>query len=171
MQKTFGTGSSTARARLLTYDWVIESLLHDGLWQVGAGPGTDVLYRICVNRPLEERAWLDDGTGRELIAKCPVDDDRAASRLRDPHQWFLNSMIYFGLVGTVILVFAIVFPAWNLRRTRFASLPVLAIVGYFLCGSFGVIISAPFGMLPVAVMLGWLIALSRTSNGAADAPT
>ena len=171
LQKTFATGSSTTRARLITYDWVIESLLHDGLWQVGAGPGTDVLYRICANRPLEERAWRDDGTGRELIAKCPVDDDRAASPLRDPHQWFLNSMIYFGIVGTAIFVFAIVFPAWRLRRTRFASLPLVAIAGYFLCGSFGVIISAPFGMLPVAVMLGWLLALSRTSSGAAQAAT
>jgi hypothetical protein len=31
------------------------------------------------------------------------------------------------------------------------------IAAYFVCGTFGVILSASFALLPIAVMLGWIV--------------
>ena len=66
-------------------------------------------------------------------------------------------MLYHGLIGTLIFILAIAMPMVVYRRTPGSSLAIIPIGAYFVSGSFGVILSAPFGMLPVAVFLGWLL--------------
>ena len=156
-----GAGGGTSSARLVTYGLVIEHLRNPGFLAVGSGPGTDALYTICTGiteAPVQTK--IEQNGMTVLLPKCPVDDSDAATTLRDPHNWLLNWLIYNGVVGTLILLLALILPIWVYRRSRNSILPISVIAAYFLCGSFGVIISAAFGMLPVTVMLASLIALS-----------
>ena len=163
--KFFGfqdAGDGTSQARLETYKQVLIGLRRDQLWLVGSGPGTEILYEMCTGIP-EAPARTISTNGAQAVTflpKCPVDDFHAATTLRDPHQWLLGLLIYNGAVGTLIFLTALLVPIWAFRRSVNASLPLAAILAYFVCGSFGVIISSPFGMLPVAVMLAWLISSS-----------
>ncbi|CAB4834551.1 MAG: hypothetical protein F2763_07760 [Actinobacteria bacterium] len=156
-----GAGAGTSGARLVTYGLIIEHLRNPGFLAVGSGPGTDALYTICtgITEAPAQTKIVENGR-TVLLPKCPVDDADAATTLRDPHNWLLNWLIYNGVVGTLILLLALMLPIWMYRRSRDSILPISVIAAYFLCGSFGVIISAAFGMLPVTVMLASLIALS-----------
>ena len=120
-----------------------------------------MLYTICTGVPeAPARTKIVENVKPVYLPKCPVDDADAATTLRDPHNWLLNWLIYNGVVGTLILLLALMLPIWVYRRSRDSILPISVIAAYFLCGSFGVIISASFGMLPVTVMLASQIALS-----------
>ncbi len=154
-----GAGDGTASARIETWKLVLGGLRRDHLWAVGSGPGTDILYWMCTGIPKAPTRTIvtDDQQMTTFLPKCPVDDSNAATTLRDPHQWLLALLIYNGAVGTLIFLAALLLPIWKYRRSANASLPLAAILAYFVCGSFGVLISSPFGMLPVAVMLAWLI--------------
>jgi hypothetical protein len=69
----------------------------------------------------------------------------------------MNLMLYHGIIGTLIFILAVAMPVWTYRHSSNSSLPIVSIGAYFVCGTFGVILSAPFGMLPLAVFLGWLM--------------
>ena len=156
-----GAGEGTSNARLATYGLILEQLRNPGFLAVGSGPGTDVFYTICTGVPeAPARTKIVENGKTVYLPKCPVDDADAATTLRDPHNWLFNWLIYNGVVGTLILLLALMLPIWIYRRSRDSILPISMIAAYFLCGSFGVIISASFGMLPVTVMLASLIALS-----------
>ncbi len=149
--------SGTVRARIATYSLVLEYLPQNTFWLLGAGPGTDILYTICTgisNAPPQTR--IDNAEGTTLLPKCPVDDADAKSTLRDAHNWLLNLLIHQGTVGTLIFLIALGAPVYWSRRSPNWSLGVSVIAAYLVCGTFGVILSAPFAMLPIAVMLGWM---------------
>ena len=154
-------GEGTSAARLATYDLILDHLVNPGFLAFGSGPGTGVLYTICTGAPeAPARTMIVDNGQNIYLPKCPVDDSNAATTLRDPHNWLLNWLIYNGLAGTLVLLAALLLPIWVYRKSNYSSLPISVIAAYFVCGSFGVIISAAFGMLPVTVMLAWLIASS-----------
>ena len=154
-------GEGTSAARLATYDLILDHLGNPGFLAFGSGPGTGVLYTICTGAPeAPARTMIVDNGQNIYLPKCPVDDSNAATTLRDPHNWLLNWLIYNGLAGTLVLLAALLLPIWVYRKSNYSSLPISVIAAYFVCGSFGVIISAAFGMLPVTVMLAWLIASS-----------
>ena len=154
-------GEGTSAARLATYDLILDHLGNPGFLAFGSGPGTGVLYTICTGAPeAPARTMIVDNGQNVYLPKCPVDDSNAATTLRDPHNWLLNWLIYNGLAGTLVLLAALLLPIWVYRKSNYSSLPISVIAAYFVCGSFGVIISAAFGMLPVTVMLAWLIASS-----------
>jgi hypothetical protein len=153
-----GAGQGTMGARTSTYTLVLSAVSRDGFWLLGSGPGTDALYTICTGIPEAPTRVTTLNEGVLLVRpKCPVDDADAATTLRDPHQWLLNLLIYNGLAGTLVFLMGLLVPLWAYRKSPHAILPIAAICAYFVCGSFGVIISSPFGMLPVAVMLAWMI--------------
>ena len=145
---------------------VLRSLATDGPWVAGDGPGTDILYEICTGleeAPVRPILVEEDGTLKKL-PKCPVDSGLSLT-LRDPHQWVLNSMIYHGVLGTVPLALALLWPLWRLRRTPYSSLSIIGVGAYLICASFGVLLSSPFGSLPIAVLLAWLLASSVAARG------
>jgi hypothetical protein len=147
----------TLHTRLATYSLVLEYLPQNTFWLFGAGPGTDILYTICTgisDAPPQTR--IDSVGGSTLLPKCPVDDANARSTLRDPHNWLLNLLVHHGTVGTLIFLIALGASVYWSRRSPNWSLGVSVIAAYFVCGTFGVILSAPFAMLPIAVMLGWM---------------
>lgn len=148
-------GGGTGGARLLTWRQILEAFPRDHLWLLGGGLGSDILYRICsAGGGPTNSGYPGGGLGRP---KCHVDSNEAPTVLRDPHNWLLNLMLYHGLIGTLIFILAIAIPMVVYRRTPCSSLAIIPIGAYFVSGSFGVILSAPFGMLPVAVFLGWLL--------------
>ena len=154
-------GEGTSAARLATYGLILDHLGNPGFLAFGSGPGTDVLYTICTGLPRSPaRTMIVDNGQTVYLPKCAVDSSEAATTLRDPHNWLLNWLIYNGLAGTLVLLAALLLPIWVYRKSNYSSLPISVIAAYFVCGSFGVIISAAFGMLPVTVMLAWLIASS-----------
>ena len=150
-----GGGMNTGSARLMTWRQIILALPRDHLWLLGGGLGSDILYRICSEGDgPTDTLYAGGGSGRP---KCHVDSNEAATILRDPHNWLLNLMLYHGLIGTLIFILAIAIPMVIYRHAPCSSLAIIPIGAYFVSGSFGVILSAPFGMLPVAVFLGWLL--------------
>jgi hypothetical protein len=96
-------------------------------------------------------------SGASVPVKCMIDSGWDAVPVRDPHNWFLNMMLYHGMVGTGIWLFGFGAVFWITRRVKNGSLAVIAIGAYFVCGSFQVIMSAPFALLPTAVFLAWLL--------------
>lgn len=164
--------AGTGRARLTTYSMVLEALGADGLWVAGDGPGTDILYEICTgleDAPARPIVVGEDGE-RTKLPKCPVDSGLSTT-LRDPHQWVLNSMIYHGVLGTIPLALALLWPLWRLRRTPNSSLSIIGVGAYLVCASFGVVLSSPFGSLPIAVLLAWLLASSAAARGLGSEPS
>ncbi len=152
------SGVGTARARLATYSLILEYLPQNTFWLFGAGPGTDILYTICTGIPnAPPRTSVETAEGRSFFPKCPIDDADANSTLRDPHNWLLNLLVHNGTVGALIFLIAVGAPVYWSRNSSNSSLGLLVIAAYFVCGTFGVIISAPFAMLPIAVMLGWMV--------------
>ncbi len=152
------SGRGTANARLATYVLILDYLPHNTFWLFGAGPGTDILYTICtaiLDAPPRES--VDRVEGYSLLPKCPIDSAEAPSTLRDPHNWLLNLLVHNGTVGTLIFLIALAAPVYWSRRSPNSSLGVSVIGAYLVSGTFGVILSAPFAMLPIAVMLGWMV--------------
>ncbi len=157
------SGGGTARARLSTYSLILDYLPHKTFWLFGAGPGTDILYTICTGFSIAPpQTLIESSSGPIYLPKCPIDDADANSTLRDPHNWFLNLLIHNGVVGTLIFLVALGVPGYWSRNSPNSSLGLLVIAAYFVCGMFGVIISAPFAMLPIAVMLGWMVKSKRS---------
>lgn len=171
-QAALGLTQGTSAARIDTWTRVLKALSQENLWVLGGGLGSDVLFRICSAAEPPAGTGLYAGGGSQR-PKCRVDANEAPTILRDPHNWLLNSLLYHGVVGTVMFILAIAAPLWVYRRNRHSSLAIIAIAAYFVNGSFGVILSSPFGMLPVAVFLGWLLRdalLSHNGSGISSHP-
>ncbi len=152
------SGRGTASARLATYMLIFDYLPQNTFWLLGAGPGTNILYEICtgiLDAPPRENVGKVEGYS--LLPKCPIDSAEAPSTLRDPHNWLLNLLVHGGAVGALIFLIAVGAPIYWSRKSPNSSLGVLVIAAYFVCGTFGVILSTPFAMLPIAVMLGWMV--------------
>jgi O-antigen ligase len=123
----------------------------------------DYFLYVCTGKRIN--TYLDRGdfisgvinSGALAPVKCMIDHGWDAVPVRDPHNWFLNMMLYHGIVGTGIWLFGFGAVLWATRRVKNGSLAVISIGAYFVCGSFQVIMSAPFALLPTAVFLAWLL--------------
>ena len=110
-------------------------------------------------------------TQGQAARKCLIDHGLDLKPVRDPHNWFLNMMLYHGIVGTGIWVFGFGAVFWVTRRVKNGSLAVISIGAYFVCGTFQVIMSAPFALLPTAVFLAWLLSRYLLGGGNLRAPS
>jgi len=160
------SGGGTLTARLLTWRQIVDALPRDNLWLLGGGLGSDILFRICAEGEGPTGPGLKAGGGWKR-PKCHVDSNEAPTVLRDPHNWLLNLMLYHGIVGTLIFIAAVAVPLWRCRSAPAASLAAVAVGAFFVNGTFGVILSAPFGMLPIAVFLGWLLRMAAEDGRSA----
>ena len=152
------SGRGTVNARLTTYALILDYLPQNTFWLLGAGPGTDILYTICTGiSDAPPRTSFDSEEGITYLPSCPVDSSDAKSTLRDPHNWLLNLLVHHGTVGTLIFLIALAAPCYWSKRSPNWSLGLSVVAAFVVCGTFGVILSAPFAMLPIAVMLGWMI--------------
>lgn len=157
-------GEGTSGARLATYGQILEFLPLQNFWILGAGPGTDILYEICTGiSDAPDRTTMTQNGQNIFLPKCAVDSLAAVSTLRDPHNWTLNIIIHHGIIGLLVFILAIVGPIAAMARQVNSSLPVIAIFAYFVCASFGVILSTPFAMLPISVLLAWLVSAQKSS--------
>ena len=149
-------GQGTLGARLDTYSKVTNYLLSGHVWILGSGPGSDALYEACtgVKSPAPAKTLISTGEGILALPKCAVDDQNAPSTLRDPHNWLLNLLLYNGLLGFIIFILPfLMLSRRNYGKGRAVTFTRIVIMGFFVCGSFGVIISSPFAMLPIAVLM------------------
>ncbi len=69
----------------------------------------------------------------------------------------MNLLVHNGIVGTLIFLIALAAPVYWSRRSPNSSLGVSVVAAYLVCDTFGVILSTPFAMLPIAVTLGWMV--------------
>jgi hypothetical protein len=165
LAKQFSTGGAgTNSARIDSWSDVLRSFTVGTNFIFGGEIGSqDYFLYVCTGERID--AYLD---GWQLTpngvypasggaAKCGIDHGWDAVPVRDPHNWFLNMMLYHGIVGTGIWLFGFGAVLWVTRRVKNGSLAVIAIGAYFVCGSFQVIMSAPFALLPTAVFLAWLL--------------
>ena len=156
---------ATAQARLTVYGQVFDWLRQDFHWIRGAGPGTDILYEICTGNPVAPPSIkVMRGESLVYLPKCAVDDANAATPLRDPHNWLLNLLMYFGLVGTLVLM-APMLVFYRCRRRSLVSLAVFIVAGFLICGLFGVVLSGPYALVPITVCLSWAVAACRRPDG------
>jgi hypothetical protein len=119
----------------------------------------DYFLYVCTSQRLAwyQETFVNLEEHGQTSRKCRIDHGIDLLPVRDPHNWFLNMMLYHGMVGTGIWVFGFGAVFWVTRRVKNGSLAVIAIGAYFVCGSFQVIMSAPFALLSTAVFLAWLL--------------
>jgi hypothetical protein len=163
--KQFSThGAGTNQARIDSWSEVLRSFTVGTNFIFGGEIGSqDYFLYVCTGEKID--AYLEGFTatpgvfwsGTGAGTKCMIDHGLDAMPMRDPHNWFLNMMLYHGLVGTGIWLFGFGAVLWVTRRVKNGSLAVIAVGAYFVCGSFQVIMSAPFALLPTAVFLAWLL--------------
>jgi hypothetical protein len=143
-------GAGTNAARIESWSDVVRSFTVSTNFIFGGEIGSqDYFLYVCTGERID--AYLGGFTA------CKIDHGWDAVPVRDPHNWFLNMMLYHGIVGTSIWLFGFGAVLWVTRRVKNGSLAVIAIGAYFVCGSFQVIMSAPFALLLTAVFLAWLL--------------
>jgi hypothetical protein len=157
-------GAATNAARIGSWSDVLRSFTVGTNFVFGGEVGSqDYFLHVCTGERIDayRDGWhlTTDGPlpAQGGAVKCQVDHGWDAVPVRDPHNWFLNMMLYHGIVGTGIWLFGFGAVFWVTRRVKNGSLAVIAIGAYFVCGSFQVIMSAPFALLPTAVFLAWLL--------------
>jgi len=136
-------------------------------WIFSGGPGTDTLYYACTGiQVAPKRTILESNSQITYLPKCDVDSHEASSTLRDPHNWVLNLLLYHGFVGLLVFALVLVLPLWTLRCLTYYRLSAFGVIGILLISSFGVVLSAPFGLVPLTVFLAYLYAnaLRRESS-------
>jgi O-antigen ligase len=157
-------GAGTNQARIDSWSDVLRSFTVGTNFIFGGEIGSqDYFLYVCTGERIE--AYREGFTaipgvpwsGQGANARCMIDHGWDAMPVRDPHNWFLNMMLYHGIVGTGIWLFGFGAVLWVTRRVKNGSLAVISIGAYFVCGSFQVIMSASFALLPTAVFLAWLL--------------
>jgi len=157
--------SGTASARIDTASDVLRYLATSTNWIFGSGPSTDVLYLICTGIPIAPEKTFQESDGKTTyLPKCAVDSNEASSTLRDPHNWLLNLLLYHGFVGLLIFTLVVALPLWTLRSVINYRLSAFGLIGIFVVGSFGVILSSPFGLVPLTVLLAYIYANAIRCN-------
>jgi len=152
-------GGNSATARVDTAGDVLFFLATDRNWVLGGGPGSDALYFACTGIPEAPEKTVQNLNGQlTYLPKCGVDSSEASSTLRDPHNWALNLLLYHGFVGLLIFLSTLIFPIWTSRSVVNYRLSVLGIIGIFIVSSFSVVLSAPFGLVPLVALLAYLYA-------------
>ncbi len=152
-------GTSTGSARIDTDLDSLRFLATGTNWVFGGGPGTDTLYFSCTGiRIAPEKTILESNNQITYLPKCAVDSSEAPSTLRDPHNWVLNLLLYHGFVGLLVFTLVLVLPLWTLRSLTNYRLSAFGVIGILLVSSFGVVLSAPFGLVPLTVFLAYLYA-------------
>lgn len=142
-----GLWNPTASARWDTYGDVVRAMAKDWSWVLGFGVGHPFsLLEACGVSPSE----YESSGGTE---KCSVDSGSNLQPLRDPHNWVLGMLLYHGAVGTLVFISIVGIYLWPLIREPITSLAVVPVLVYFMVGLFSVVVSSPFGMLPIATFL------------------
>jgi len=151
--------AGTTNARLDTWTDVGNYLATGTNWVFGGGPGTDTLYFVCTGiRVAPARVAVESNGQITHLPKCSVDSNEAATPLRDPHNWVLNLWLYHGIVGLLVFTLALAVPLWTLRSHTNYWLSTIGVFGILLVSSFGVVLSAPFALVPLTVFLSYLYA-------------
>jgi hypothetical protein len=149
----------TTRARIITWNDVWRYLATGTNWVFGGGPGTDTLYFACTGIQIAPEKLIQESNGEiTYLPKCGIDSSESFTTLRDPHNWALNLWLYHGIVGLLVFMLVLLVPLWTLRSLTNYWLSVFGVLGILLVASFGVILSAPFGLVPLTVFLGYLYA-------------
>ena len=152
-------GGATASARIATSIHVLHYLSTNSNWVLGSGPGTDALYFACTGiQVAPKRTILESSSQMTYLPKCAVDSYEASSTLRDPHNWVLNLLLYHGVIGLLVITLVLVLPLWTLRSMTNYRLSAFGVIGLLTVSSFGVILSAPFGLVPLTAFLAYLYA-------------
>jgi len=154
----------TISARIDTYLQVITHLRLERNWIWGEGPGSDSLYEICtgVTSPAPATVLMLTDTAVIALPKCAVDDQDAPSTLRDPHNWILNLVLYHGVIGLIIFVLPLLLLSSRISGVRDLEIFTrLSVLGFLICGLFGVILSAPFALLPISVLMAGVYGIRK----------
>ena len=126
-QAAIGTAKARINAQSVLFNWVKE---RQQLF-LGVGPGVEMVR----------------DSGAVLFLSGSLD-------VRSPHSWFYGLICRFGYLGAFIWAYLIFTPLIK-SRAIFHPLdfPLIAIYPILISSLFGVIIEAPFGILPLVVLI------------------
>lgn len=160
---TEALNSATGAARIDTYRDVIRYASDQGRWTTGAGLGTfDVLLKAC---GYDLTAYMADST----LNKCGVDSGREPLPLRDPHNGVLYLVLYHGVVGLVLFSICIVKYLSPPPSEPLRSLSVIPVLSYLVVAMFGVLLSSPFGIMPIVTFTAFRMSRIRAPIDRSDA--
>ncbi len=143
----------TVGARLETWASVVHASAEDGTWLAGAGLGRpDRLLEVC-------DVTLAEYVEQPRRNKCQVDSGATPLPLRDPHTWSMNLLLYQGVLGIVVLSGVLLAMWWRPPADPDFSLAAVPAVLFLIAATVGVVLSSPFGILPIATFTAY--ALSR----------
>lgn len=156
MRQTWDTGSlpdflGTTGARFSTYTMVLRGAVDDGTWLAGRGLGDPGrLIGVC-GLTVEEFQYAPG------VNKCAVDDGSGPMPLREPHNWMLSLLLYQGVIGIAAMVALLLAYWWRPPPDPAFTLSALPAALYIGAASFGVVLSSPFGILPIATFTAFAI--------------
>lgn len=149
----------TTGARIETWSMIAGYLSGSHQWLFGAGPGTPSLSIAC-SQNVGRTSSPATSSANLSPSKCPVSSFSAASTLRDPHSWVFFSLLYFGLLGLLSIIAGLIASLFAGKESPLFPLTSSAVLIYALVGLFGVIISGPYALVPLAIFLGWNVSSS-----------
>ena len=130
----------TSLARLDTWRDALASL--DTIREVvfgGDSSNDSLLLEACGYKLLEYQQ-------SSSVNKCAVDNGWSEFPLPFAHNWFITALLYFGLMGSVLLTFVFIQSLWTgVVKARSSFLSVSPIL-FWIPASFGVIIWSPMSL-------------------------
>ncbi|QWE24974.1 O-antigen ligase family protein [Polynucleobacter sp. AP-Elch-400A-B2] len=149
--------NGTGVARLATWKIIIEYLIRENMWIVGAPYGSKVLQIACSNPYLPTYGAAHPGGGA-LNAKCPVDSNETSFILRDSHNALVTIFTYNGILGLLIFLALLV---TQLRKTKaldnhLKAYALIPLCGYAISAMFSTFALSSFALLPCAFFIALL---------------
>ena len=131
-------------------EW-LQKIVDDGTWLAGRGLGDPGrLIGVC-GLTVEEFQYAPG------VNKCAVDDGSGPMPLREPHNWMLSLLLYQGVIGIAAMVALLLAYWWRPPPDPAFTLSALPAALYIGAASFGVVLSSPFGILPIATFTAFAI--------------
>ncbi len=133
-----GTASARIEAQKLLTDW----LRKNDLEFYGAGPGREMIFESNAYRYLS-----------------------GAIDVRSPHSWLYGNLGRYGLLGLFLWHYlCFTYLRAQKKRLLFFQFPKNILIPIYVIALFGVILEAPFGMLPFSFFLGGAHLLTLSSQ-------
>jgi len=127
-------GNSTAYGRKMGQTTLIRWTIQEGKIIQGAGPGFEMLSQSGAIR------WLSGN-----------------ANVRYPHNWWVSLFSRYGIIGLALWIVCVIASVIGLRREPAGSQFLTFVVSIMAASTFGVIMEAPFGVIPFAFFTARLV--------------
>lgn len=143
---TFNMSEGSLAARFQTWNLIYIYYLDNPVkFLIGDGFGSNILVTICNNYAgIYDYKFRVESLGRYV---CPAEDTNYKNPLRDPHNFFINQLLYSGFVGVLVIIFLCYkyFQSFAIEKFRANFYFIL-----FISSLSSTLLSSPVTLIPIA---------------------